>query len=292
MSVAGRVSIVVPVFNHARYVEACLGSLCAQAWADLELIVLDDGSTDDSWERVRSFPVPAGVRLVRETAPNRGAAAVLNDGLGRATGQWVAICNSDDLFAPDRVRALAAELQSSGARFAFSAISCIDEAGKDVTSRWPYARSLAAIQARIATYPTVGFSLLVSNGAISTGNFFFERSLFDEVGGFRPLKLTHDWDFLLRCLLVTEPRYVARPLYRYRLHAANSFLGLLGPVAKDEDDALLRSFLQAACSAPPANPTCPSPAHWPEFFSAFLEAHHLERGLERWSAAPETAPAR
>ncbi len=277
-----RVSVIVPCFNHERYVAACLAAICAQDWDDLEVIVLDDGSTDGTWAAIERFTPPPTVRFERSTGPNRGASVTLNAGLVRATGDYVTICNSDDLFSPGRIRTLVDALREGGARFAFSRVRCIDAKGRDVTDLWPYARSLARTQDRIAQAPAIGFALALSNVAISTGNFFFERSLLQTVGGFRPYKLVHDWDFILRVLLETEPLFVDEPLYEYRLHSNNSFTSLLGSVAAVECPELMRRFLKAATLGQPHNERCPSPRNWPGYFEAFIEEHAYEPYLAQW----------
>ncbi len=96
-----RASVVIPSYNHGRFVEAAVESVLDQD-ADLELVVVDDGSTDDSRERLAPFAADPRVRMVEQQ--NRGAHAALNRGLGLAGGQILFILNSDDLFEPGRVR--------------------------------------------------------------------------------------------------------------------------------------------------------------------------------------------
>jgi hypothetical protein len=133
----------------------------------------------------------------------------------------------------------------------------------------------------------VGFALTLTNVAISTGNFFFRRSLYREVGEFRPYKLCHDWDFILRCLLCTEPVYVPEPLYGYRLHTANSFSSLMSTAAAVECPELMRRFMLAATTRFTRNRLCPSPTNWPQLFEAFIQEHHYEPYLAGWEAIDE-----
>ncbi|MHB8872542.1 MAG: glycosyltransferase family 2 protein [Myxococcaceae bacterium] len=276
-----KVSVVVPCYNHAKYVEQCLASIDAQDHDDLEVIVVDDGSKDDSWARVRAhrWKPTRTVRLLRTA--NHGAHAALNLGLAQATGEYVALCNSDDWFEPGRLSQLAAHAQESGARLLFSEVRCVDERGLDITQSWPYATDLFRKQREIAEYPSVGFALVLTNVAISTGNFFLQRALLDEVGLFRPYRYCHDWDFVLRALLVTEPFYVAKPLYAYRLHRENSFLALQEAAAR-ECPELMRRFLKAAVTGRPANRLAPSPRNWPGYFEYFIEEHRYQPYLVAW----------
>jgi len=95
-----QVSVVVPSYNHGRFLEECLGSVLASD-ADLELIVVDDGSTDDSRQRLRAFADDPRVRLFEQQ--NQGAHAALDRGVGLARGDLVLLLNSDDVFEPDRI---------------------------------------------------------------------------------------------------------------------------------------------------------------------------------------------
>src|SRR5439155_19739981 len=103
-----KISVVVPVYNHERYVAACLAAIDAQDHDPLEVIVVDDGSRDASWDVVAAQRWRPERSVVTLRTENRGAHAAINRGLELATGDWVAICNSDDLFAPRRISTLLA----------------------------------------------------------------------------------------------------------------------------------------------------------------------------------------
>jgi glycosyltransferase involved in cell wall biosynthesis len=95
-----RVSIIIPCYNAAPWIEETIRSALAQTHADREIIVIDDGSTDDSLRRARSFE-PLGVQVVRQS--NAGAAAARNHGLRLATGDFIQFLDADDLLAPDKI---------------------------------------------------------------------------------------------------------------------------------------------------------------------------------------------
>jgi glycosyltransferase involved in cell wall biosynthesis len=276
-----RVSVVVPVYNHERYVEGCLASIDAQDHDDLEVIVIDDGSRDTSWERIAAHRWRASRRVQTLRTTNAGAHAALNRGLDAATGEWVALCNSDDWWAPGRVSTLLAAAAAAEARFVFSGVRYVDDDGVDVTETLPFARELHGSQRTIAAYPSVGWALVPRNVTISTGNFFFQRSLVAEIGYFRPYRYVHDWDFVLRALLVTEPLYVPEPLYFYRLHADNSFPQLESAAAV-ECPELMRRFMRAAVTERWPNRLAPSPRNWPVYFDHFVAEHAYQPYLVAW----------
>jgi glycosyltransferase involved in cell wall biosynthesis len=276
------VSIVVPAYNHESLVEDCLRSAAAQQWPELELIVIDDVSRDGTLARAQRLASEPAVLAafrgrvrVERNPENLGAHRTLNRALGMATGEYVGVLNSDDRYAPGRVAALARKLQE-GAHLAFSGVRVIDEAGRDVSATEFFALRLGQSQRSLRAFPSVGFALLRHNVGISTGNLFFRRSLFDRVGGFRPLLYCHDWDFLLRSVLLTEPVYVDEPLYEYRLHGTNSYQGLAG-VAARETEAVLTAYFSHVQRGRFENALAPAPANWPGTFEAMLSALHLRK---------------
>ncbi len=100
-----RVSIIVPAYNAESFIEATIRSALAQTHADVEVIVVDDGSTDATRDRLREF----GDRIVVHRQANKGVAAARNRGALAAAGDWLAFLDSDDLWLPDKVeRQLAA----------------------------------------------------------------------------------------------------------------------------------------------------------------------------------------
>lgn len=106
-----RVSILIPCHDSARWLAATLESALAQSWPDKEIIVVDDGSADDSLAVARRFE-PRGVQVV--TQPNAGAAAARNHGLRLARGDYVQFLDADDLLAPDKIERQVRLLQARG----------------------------------------------------------------------------------------------------------------------------------------------------------------------------------
>lgn len=97
MAPGGRVSVVVPLYNKAGYVRRALDSVCAQSFADFEVVVVDDGSTDGSGDVVHAHPDPR-VRLVRQD--NQGEGGARNRGIAESTGELIAMLDADDEWDP------------------------------------------------------------------------------------------------------------------------------------------------------------------------------------------------
>ena len=115
---APRVSVVIPTFDRAELVSAAAESVLAQTFADLEAIVVDDGSTDRTVARLAAIGDP---RLTVIAAAHGGCVgAVRNRGVGAARGEWLAFLDSDDLWVPDKLEAQLAALDRSGADWCYA----------------------------------------------------------------------------------------------------------------------------------------------------------------------------
>jgi glycosyltransferase involved in cell wall biosynthesis len=285
--------VLVPTFNQASFLTECLESIAAQTYAPVELIVVDDASTDatpDVLSRLRGTAAFrerfAGGIVIERNPSNAGAHRSINRALGLARGEYVAICNSDDRFVPERLAFLVPLLASERAMLAFSAVRMIDAGGRDITDEDWLASRLSHTQRSIGAYPSVGFALLRANVALSTGNFVFRRTLFERIGGFRDLAYCHDWDFVLRSLTIAEPVYSPRVLYEYRIHDANGFWGL-ETVAHDETTAVLRGYFSSIRREQFENPQAPGPRTWPGVFEAVLHATGMWSHWQRTERSPD-----
>lgn len=212
------VSVVIPSYNHKRFVGQAVDSVRAQTHADVEIVVVDDGSSDGSFEFLRETVGDALAVLRRHE--NRGAHATINEAIASARGDWIAILNSDDLYAPMRIERLVAFAAETAADLVFSEVAFCDEQGplpsthKVVQS---HARAMAA-----AAEGTIEQALLRGNFVLTTSNLMVRRDVFDAVGPFRPYRYCHDWDFLLRAIGRFRLGWLREPLLQYRLHGSNT----------------------------------------------------------------------
>lgn len=264
---APTVAVVIPCYNHAAFVERALASVFAQTYRQVELFVIDDGSTDDSAavarRALKDSPFPS--RFVSQA--NRGAAATIGEGVAQSTAQYVNVLNSDDAFTPDRLQVMVDNVAGEGFAWGFSAVEAIDPDDRAVDPlRDRRALTTMISQGAIPLATTVGFALIQENASISSGNLFFSRELFERLGGFRAFRYNHDWDFCLRALRLSEPRYVATQTYRYRLHGANTIMES-SHAARSEADLVLRDYLDwATTTAPSESEWAPCVANWGELF--------------------------
>ncbi|OZI54926.1 glycosyltransferase [Bordetella genomosp. 5] len=245
------VSVIIPSYNHDRFLQEAIDSVLTQTNVALELIIVDDGSRDDSWARIeRASANDARVRAFAQT--NQGAHAAINAGLRASRGDYIAILNSDDRFHPGRLSQLVA-LAGEGYDFIATGLRLIDQASQPIPDApWldEYRRMRQAASQR-GTWE----ALLERNFTVSTSNFFFSRALLDAIGPIRPLRYNMDWDWAIRAYLHAPDRFVWRDdltLWDYRIHGANTILGGLPRSAIEANHVLYRALAKRYAVPGPA----------------------------------------
>jgi glycosyltransferase involved in cell wall biosynthesis len=214
------VSVVIPCYNAAPYIAATIRSVLAQDVPGMEIIVVDDGSSDRSLDVVREqFPQ---VRAVAQT--NQGVAAARNHGLSLARGKWVAFVDSDDIWLPGKLKAQFDQMAAMpDCRMSYTAWqvwpSVAAEPGAD------YLAQLAGSAGDSQRWSGASgwiYPQLLLDCVVWTSTVLAERSLFDEIGGFdTTLRIGEDYDLWLRASRVTPILRVAHPYALYRTHPAS-----------------------------------------------------------------------
>src|SRR6185369_9150749 len=182
--VSGRASVVIPCFNASRYLREAIESALAQTHRDVEVVVCDDGSRDDSAAIAESF----GSRVQCLRQANAGPSAARNRALAAATGEYVALLDADDRFHASKLErqiAVLAERPEVGA--VYCGWRLVDEAGRALPEQG---------------WPTVEGDLLprlVLGALFHPVSVVMRRDLVDAVGGFDVrCPVNEDWDLFLR----------------------------------------------------------------------------------------------
>ena len=212
------ISAVVPSYNHRRFIGEAIASIRSQTHQPVEIVVIDDGSTDGSFEYLQQEFAGSLAHLSRRD--NRGAHATINDAIAQARGEWIAILNSDDVYAPDRLAKLFEFASRNDHDLVFSDVAFRDQRGPlgpDHKAVQSHARATAS-----AERGTIEQALLRGNFALTTSNLMMRKAAVDAIGPFRPFRYCHDWDFLLRAIGRARIGWLREPLLSYRLHAANT----------------------------------------------------------------------
>ncbi|NEU14579.1 glycosyltransferase [Methylobacterium sp. BTF04] len=224
------ISVVIPLYNHEKYIKETLSSVLAQTVRPDEIIVLDDGSSDGGWkiaEQVLSGV--SGARVDRQY--NQGAHNSINTAIAASRGDLVAVLNSDDSFLPWKIaRCLELFHVCPTLDLVFGRVAIIDSDSHVVqqseTTNW--------LDRSIAFYDRtqhLALSILNENFVTTTSNMVFTRSLWERNGRFQDLRYCHDLDFLLascRHGTVHFDRDVEH--IHYRVHPTNTIKEMLEKV--------------------------------------------------------------
>lgn len=125
------VSVVVPVYNAAKYIENTIDMVCNQTYKDWELILVDDASMDGSADIIEEYIKDQGkrIRLIRKET-NAGAAAARNSGIDASSGRYIAFLDADDVWAVDKLEKQIEFMEKTGAAFSFHSYEFGDERAK------------------------------------------------------------------------------------------------------------------------------------------------------------------
>ena len=202
------VSVVVPSYNRAALLKRTLRAILAQQLTDLEVLVVDDGSTDDTGA-IAAAADPRVV-VIRHQQP-AGVSAARNRGIAAARGEWIAFCDDDDLWSPHKLIRQLKAVERAGADWAYAGDVNVDERLRVLSGGPP-----PDPEAVVALMPR--WNPLASGGS----NVLVRSSLLAAVGGFDPgLRRTEDWDLWIRIARTGSPAWVREPLAAYRFHGGN-----------------------------------------------------------------------
>lgn len=161
------VSIVVPVYNAARYIRKTIDMVCEQTYKDWELILVDDASSDKSAEIISDIIESSGkrIRLIRKER-NAGAAEARNTGIDASAGRYIAFLDADDVWMPDKLEKQIAFMEKTGASFAFHS--------------YEFGNELARPTGKIVHVPeTMKFRQALSRTVIFTSTVMFDTEKID-----------------------------------------------------------------------------------------------------------------
>ncbi len=204
------VSVVLPTYNRARTLGRAIRSVLNQGYDNLELLVVDDGSVDNTAEVMAGFTDPRVRYLPLDR--NQGASAARNHGLKAATGDYIAFQDSDDEWLSDKLERQVEVAQASGERdvsvFHIKVLYGRDEARVFGTGR---VCCVPQIDGPEGSRDYVRMTHL--QNLMSPQTLMFSRSALDHVGYFDTLLVNSvDWDFSLRLVRHTQVRFIAEPL--------------------------------------------------------------------------------
>lgn len=212
MSGTPEISVVIPTHNRWTLLQLTLAGVLAQEDVELEVVVVDDGSSDDTFARLSEHDDPR-VRVFRHEQP-QGVSHARNRGLQEARGEWVAFLDDDDIWAPRKLRAQLDAAAARDADVAYAAAVVVDPAYRVIdTHRAPPAEGMPEAILRRQEIPG-GCSNLIARTALAR-----------DAGGFDPdLRMLADWDMWIRLLVRGRAADCQEFLVGYLMHEANMSL--------------------------------------------------------------------
>lgn len=230
MSVKPLVSVVIATYNMAKYLPLAIQSVLVQTYENIELLVVDDGSTDDTQKILESFLSDSRVSCWKQK--NKGQASAKNLGVLKSRGEYVAFLDADDMWAPDKLELqISVFSKSKSVGIVYSRIMCIDESGANIGIG-----NNKMLRGRLTNH------LLLRNN-IGFGTSVVRKECFDRLGSFKEhIRMGIDYDLWLRFSTQYEFDYVDKPLLYYRLWPGQMSNNCKGRYLHGID--IMKSFLQ------------------------------------------------
>jgi glycosyltransferase involved in cell wall biosynthesis len=201
----GLVSVIIPVYNGAKYLAESIDSALSQSYSKLEVVVIDDGSTDDSAAIAKSY----GDRIVYLRKENAGTAAARNAGIRASRGEFVALLDQDDLWMPDHLQLEVQILQEPGVALAYSAVRLMG--GKTM-----YGATELFAGAEVGLHQLLDFQTLPA------ATFVMRRRVLEELGFFdEELSGPDDWELSIRIATKYKLKGTSVITASIRLHGNN-----------------------------------------------------------------------
>jgi len=220
------VSVIVPTYNNAKLIPDTLESIFGQSYSPVEIIVVNDGSTDETAEVVERFTSRGTLRIY--TQKNQGDIAARNKGIELSEGDYIAFCDSDDIWNRDHVRLLVDQLERCPeAGMVFDNVAYFvhpgEEENKEASPAGGEERLLVeAARAKTIAATPVSLQDLYTDNLITTSAFMVPKRVFARVGVFdRDIYLMNDLHFFYRIAAYYAVRFVDYVGVRKRVHPAS-----------------------------------------------------------------------
>ncbi len=214
-----KVSVCIPTYNHAKFLPATVESVLAQTYANLEILIVDDGSSDGTLEIAQTYAATYPDRIAVLTHPghrNLGISATVSRGLRESTGAYCSLLGSDDLFHPQKTEEQLRYLQRHPEVDAVhSTAQFIDVDGKVLACRLGQKFPLGQ----------AGVERLIRANRVADMTVLFRRSCLEQVGPHNDDLVYGDWEFWIRVAAQSRMGFIDKPLVSYRIHHSNASIG-------------------------------------------------------------------
>lgn len=211
------VSTIIPTYNRSRIVVEAIDSILSQTYGNIEIIVVDDGSTDDTLERLRQY----GDRIRVLSQQNAGPGIARNRGIAAARGELIAFLDSDDLWLPSKIERQVAQLQTAGKSVPCSLSNIVMRSDKREVTSFDISQLRPDLEEGI--WLNVD-DVLASRFVLFNQAVVIRRSVLEKIGGFdEGLRFQEDYDLPLRLSLEGPWAFIREPLVIWRESKAGSW---------------------------------------------------------------------
>jgi glycosyltransferase involved in cell wall biosynthesis len=229
------ISVIIPAYNYARYLSEAIDSVFAQTYPALEVIVVDDGSTDETPAVLAAY----GDRIRAIRLQNQGVSAARNTGISAARGEYVAFLDADDLWQPAKLEAQMARFDANPN---FGLVYCGAESFDAEGQTLHILRD--GIEGRVAINILRHEPVIAAPGS----NMIAPRRVAEEIGGFDTrMTGSEDWDFSYRVAARYEIGFAGEALVRYRIHGSGAHRNI-----PEMEKGMLLALAKAFASPDPA----------------------------------------
>lgn len=218
------VSLIIPVYNSARYLRQCMDSVIGQTYEELEIICINDGSTDDSLTILEEY---AGrderIRIFSKGNEGKGAASARNLGLKNATGEYVQFIDSDDFFESDMVESLIVKAMDTGAEVVLCSGQMFDDEKQCVSGRLPHPDLYYAPDMESFSWKDCPEYICEIADNYAWNKLFRRQLLIDYGLSFTPIPISDDQDIsMIAPIVAKQVAVVDRALINYRVGTGTS----------------------------------------------------------------------
>jgi glycosyltransferase involved in cell wall biosynthesis len=206
------ISVIIPNFNYGRFLQTCIDSVLSQTHANIEIILVDDGSTDNSLELAKQYEDK--INIIKQQ--NLGVNAARNRGLLSSKGAFVAFCDSDDFWHRDKLaRQLSVFEEKQDSVLVYCGVQDIDENGNLLSTHAP--KFSGPLKSCYISFPSIALIPNAPSVALIRRESVIEAGMWDESlrGN------AEDWDFFRRLSLMGEFAYTSEILTTARKHSLN-----------------------------------------------------------------------
>ena len=205
-----KISIITPSFNQGKFIKQTIDSVLSQKYQNLEYIVVDGGSTDETIDILKSYEK----KIKWTSQKDKGQTHAINKGLKKASGDILCYLNSDDLLTKGSLNIVAKEFSQKNTDWLIGDYQIIDHKGKRLRKQ----SFIESYKRFLLKHYSPGL-LKIANNFIPQPSTFWSREAFKKVGLFnQDLKYTMDYDYWLRMSKLFKPTIITKVLSKFRLH--------------------------------------------------------------------------